>query len=73
MSHVIDFKLRQKCILLEAEKFHKMTSIFSQNDDFFSNLTIDSLKNVNLLSLQQQLLLSQLEIIHVIYGPTAKN
>jgi hypothetical protein len=40
---------------------------------FFSNQTILSEKEINLLSLLQQLFLSQLEINHEIHEPTAKN
>ena len=40
MNHVIYLKLRQKQLLLKGEKIHEMTTIFTQNDDFFSNQTI---------------------------------
>ena len=40
MNHVIYLKLRQKQLLLTGEQIHKMTTIFTQNDDFFSNLAI---------------------------------
>ena len=73
MSHVIDFKMRQKCILLEAENFHKMTSILSQNDDFFQTWPLTHWKTLICSACNNNYFLSQLEIIHVIYGPTAKN
>ena len=46
-----------KKVLLKAEQIHKLT----QNDDFFSNLTILSGKGS----------FAQLEINHVIHEPTA--
>ena len=32
---VIYLKLRQKYLFLRAEQIHKITSVFTQNDDFF--------------------------------------
>ena len=34
-NHLIYLKLQQKLLLLKAEQIHKMTTIFTQNDDFF--------------------------------------
>ena len=45
MNHVIYLKLGQKQLLLIVEKIHKMTTIFTQNDDFFQTLTILSEKS----------------------------
>ena len=35
MNHVIYLKLRQKQLFLKADQIHKMTTLFTQNDDFF--------------------------------------
>ena len=49
-----------------------MTCIFTQNDNF-DNFKWNSCHFVHLLSLLQHLFSSQLEISHVVNGPTAKN
>ena len=45
MNHMIYLELIQKQLLLKAEQIHKMTTIFTQNDNFFLNLPILSEKN----------------------------
>ena len=62
----------EKLTVLTSWTIDKMTTIFTQNGNF-TNFEWNVCHFVNLLRLQQHLFHSQIEISHVLNGPTVKN
>ena len=69
MNHVIYLKLRQNNCCYKLSK----STLFTQNGQVWKEIIILSENSFHLFSFWQELSLSQLEINHVIYEPTANN